>query len=169
MDVFAHAAWTNLIFYKKLKQRKRDLWVAVLFGVLPDLLSFAPVFIYSWVFGTGFMELIGRDIWVMRFAAESYKYTHSIVIFAILIALVAVIRKYLGKNPLYLPILAFGLHTLIDIPTHKNFYETPFLFPLSDYTFSYGVSWAHPVFMAINYSLLAIFYVLLTRSLFKQK
>lgn len=168
MDIFAHAAWTNLVFYKKLRERKRDLWIAVLFGVLPDLLSFTPVFIYSWIYSKGFMELIGSNVWVIRFAGESYKYTHSIVIFALLLGVVAMIRKFVGKNPLYFPVLAFGLHTLIDIPTHKNFYETPFLFPISDYMFSQGVSWAHPVFMAVNYSLLAVFYVILTRKLFKR-
>ena len=60
---------------------------------------------------------------------------------------------------IFWPMLGWALHVLIDIPTHPDFYNTPFLFPLSDFKNTHGVSWAHPVFMAINYGLLIAAYI----------
>jgi hypothetical protein len=54
----------------------------------------------------------------------------------------------------------WALHIVIDIFTHKNFYETPFLFPVSGFRFSHGISWAHPTFMLVNYLALATVYVI---------
>jgi hypothetical protein len=65
------------------------------------------------------------------------------------------------KGKVYWPIFGWALHILIDIPSHKGFYETPFLFPLSNYKFDHGVSWGHPTYMLINYSALIIAYILI--------
>lgn len=133
--------------------------IAILFGILPDLFSFAPIFIYQFFTKVAFLDLIGRDIWVVHYASESYKYTHSIIIFGLAVLVVYLFRKFLHKSVLYWPMFGWALHILIDIPTHRGFYETPFLFPLSDYQFGYGVSWGTPWFMIINYSVLALSYV----------
>ncbi len=159
MDIFAHAAWTNIVFYKKYKNERLNRFLAIIFGVLPDLASFAPVFIYGIFSRKEFFDLIGSNIWVVNFASESYKYTHSIVVFVFVVLVIAVVRKFLNKNLIYWPMFGWALHILIDIPTHKNFYETPFLFPLSGYKFGHGISWGHPTFMIINYSVLALFYI----------
>jgi hypothetical protein len=159
MDVFAHTLWTNVVFYKKYRLEKWNRFVAVLFGVLPDLFSFAPVFIYSFVTRTQFFDLIGKNVWVVRYASESYNYTHSIVFFAAAIGGVYLVRKLMRWSAFYWPMWGWLLHILIDIPTHRGFYETPFLFPLSGYQFSHGISWGHPVFMIINYSTLAAVYI----------
>lgn len=159
MDIFAHAVWTNIVFYKKYKQERLNRFLAVFFGILPDIASFAPVFIYGFFSRKEFFDLIGSNLWVINFASESYKYTHSIVVFIFIALLIAVIRKVLNKNLIYWPMFGWALHILIDIPTHKNFYETPFLFPLSGFKFGYGISWAHPTFMLINYGILAVIYI----------
>jgi hypothetical protein len=159
MDVFAHTLWTNVVFYKKYRLEKLNRFIAVVFGLLPDLFSFAPVFIYSFLTRTDFFELIGKRVWVVQYASESYNYTHSIVIFALVVGLVFIVRKILNKSAFYWPMWGWLLHILIDIPTHRGFYETPFLFPLSGFKFSHGISWGHPVFMIINYSALATIYI----------
>lgn len=183
MDIFAHTLWTNMVFYKKYKREKLNRFIAVLFGILPDLCSFAPVFIYSFLARADFFDLVGRNIWVVRYASESYNYTHSIVIFTVALLFVSIARFlfYRSKNKsqilntpithgrersvyfrnlVYWPMFGWLLHILIDIPTHKGFYETPFLFPLSGFKFSHGISWGHPTFMLINYSALAVVYIL---------
>jgi hypothetical protein len=157
VDIFAHSAWTGAIFYKKYWNDKKNLFLSVFFGILPDLASFSPVFLYSFFARKGFWELIGSNAWVVRYASESYNYTHSIISFLAVLIVVLVIRK--GK--VYWPMFGWLLHILIDIPTHHGFYETPFLFPLSGYRFSYGISWGHPVFMLINYSALIIVYLVI--------
>ncbi len=58
-------------------------------------------------------------------------------------------------------LLGWLLHILIDIPTHSySFYPTPFLWPISQYKFD-GISWGTPWFMIVNYSSLAISYLVL--------
>lgn len=62
------------------------------------------------------------------------------------------------------PLAMFGwaLHILIDIPSHSiSLYPTPFLWPISEYRFPYGVSWANQTFMIINYSALLIVWIFL--------
>lgn len=159
MDVFAHTLWTNVVFYKKYRLERLNRFIAVVFGLLPDLFSFVPIFVYRFFTGEDFFDLIGRNIWVVRYASESYNYTHSVVVFALAVGLVFVVRKLFNKSAFYWPMWGWLLHILIDIPTHKNFYETPFLFPLSGYQFSHGISWSHPTFMVINYGALALIYI----------
>ena len=157
MDILAHALWTNAAYYKKYKiDRKNRLW-AILFGILPDLASFSPVFIYAFLTHTGFLELINKKIWPVTYASTSYQYTHSLVIFALAFLIITAVRKW----KIWWPMFGWMLHICIDIFTHKGFYETPFLFPISKYKFDHGVSWAEPHFMAINYSALIAAYLII--------
>ncbi|MDO8664161.1 MAG: hypothetical protein Q7K44_01235 [Candidatus Liptonbacteria bacterium] len=51
------------------------------------------------------------------------------------------------------------LHILLDIPTHSYaFYPTPVFWPLGGWKFS-GYPWAHPWFIAANYSAIAVAYL----------
>lgn len=156
MDIFAHSLWTNAVFYKKYKEDKKNLFLSVLFGILPDLVSFSPLFIYGFISRQGFPGIFG-DNPLANYAHESYNYTHSIVIFIAVFLVVTAIRRW----KVYWPMFGWALHICIDIFTHKGFYETPFLFPLSGFRFEYGISWGHPVFMAINYSCLVLVYTVI--------
>lgn len=171
MDVLAHTLWTNAVFHVKYHNQRRQRYIAAFFGVLPDLLSFVPATIYSLLNVSKIQNFIqGQDLtkispehydalnsWVFNYAVQSYNYTHSFVIFAALFLIVYIVRK---RKP-YWPLLGWGLHILIDIFTHKDFFETPFLFPLSNYTNHHAIVWGEPVFMAINYGLLIFVYALI--------
>lgn len=159
MDIFAHALWTNLAYYKKYRNDLKDRLLAVFFGVMPDLISFTPATIYAFFHaGRGhLMGLFSSNIWVFVWARESYNYTHSLVSFAVVVVIILGSRK--GK--MYWPILGWLLHIVIDIFTHPDFYRTPFLYPLWGVKNHYAISWAEPHFMVINYSLIAIFYILI--------
>lgn len=157
MDVFAHALWTNAVFYKKYASEKAQRYWAVFFGVMPDLVSFTPAFLYMVFSGNHFgIEAFNSGIWVYRWAAASYNITHSLIVFIVAMVVVTVIRR--GKQ--YWPLWGWALHILIDIPSHKGFYETPFLYPISNYKFDHGIPWAHPLFMVVNYSLLTLVYLI---------
>ena len=163
MDILAHSLWTNLAFLKKYPDNKKQRLWAVFFGILPDLISFAPATIFGLFMSIGrnsaghLLALTGSNFWPFVWARESYNYTHSLVVFLGIFLTVIAVRK--GK--IYWPLLGWTLHIGIDIFSHKNFYETPFLFPISNYRFSHGMSWGHPVFMAVNYSSLAVVYLVL--------
>lgn len=170
MDVFAHTLWTNALFHIKYKNQRRLRYLAAFFGVVPDLIGFTPLFVYlifSGRFFSGEQFPFLETNWTFGFAEQAYNFTHSLVIFAFVFGLVLIIgnvykyhkNKVLYKFWFFWPMLGWALHILIDIPTHPTFYNTPFLFPLSDYRNTHGVSWAHPTFMAINYGLLIVAYI----------
>jgi hypothetical protein len=167
MDILAHGLWTNIL-YRKIPQTRNDrkiIWWGILFGILPDLISFTPVFVYAiwqWGFGGKNVRTWPPDVslGVFRYAESSYNYTHSFVVWIVVLVLLWSIAR---KFPWY--VLGAFLHILIDLFTHPDFYRTPFLFPISSYRNPYAISWAHPVFMAINYGLLLVIYLFLVPKL----
>ena len=161
MDILAHALWTHAVHRgaskaKNFKLSKKDIWIAIFFGLAPDLFSFGPYFIREIsyhglkIFGGGPPD----PSTIPAYIHNSYSFTHSLVIFLVVFGLIWLIRK----NPYWL-MFGWGLHIATDIFSHStSFFPTPFLFPLSNYHVN-GYSWGHPLFMAINYSLLVIVYV----------
>jgi len=152
MDTFAHAFWSFIIFYQS-----EYVWLAVLFGVLPDLLSWTIFTLFPKKKGFTWkkpnFDLVPRWVFML------YGITHSIFVIATVFLLVFFIFGFL---PIYL--LAWPLHVLIDIPTHKkDFLPTPFLWPVSKYAFP-GISWGTKKFMIANYSLiiLSLTFILIT-------
>lgn len=145
MDTFAHFLWTFALYFKR-KQRL----LASFIGIMPDLISFGPIFIYH-LYINGFNLIKTHPKFLPEFVYVGYNFTHSIIIFFIIMGVIYFITREI-------PIILGGwlFHILIDIPTHNNkFFPTPFLWPLSDFTVN-GISWFDPVFMAVNYSLLFI-------------
>src|SRR5207302_5316844 len=84
-------------------------------------------------------------------------FTHSLVIFAAAFLLATMLRR---RPPL--PMLAWGLHVLVDIPGHQRFL-TPFLYPLSDVRF-YGLwEWLSWPMLLVNYAAIVTAVFLLWR------
>lgn len=149
MDIFAHGFWGGITF-----GRKKFFGLAMLFGVLPDLLAFGPYFIIRITHGNlkiGKPNLAEIPQWIFT----SYNISHSLFT---ALALYLIIR-YFSKSLSY-TFLAYPLHIFCDIPTHsKSFFPTPFLFPISDFKVD-GISWADPTFMIVNYSAIFTAYAL---------
>ncbi len=152
MDIISHGLWGAIAFGRKAK---KSYWKAFAFGVLPDLFSFIPQFIYLFFspeaahFGSGPPSPES----ILPLTYMLYNISHSLVIFSIIFGVVWLVRK----KPMY-ELLAWGLHILSDIPTHStDFFPTPFLWPLFDVKIN-GFSWGQPWFMILNYSLLAVVY-----------
>ena len=158
MDIFAHGLWSYAIFH-----RKRYVWLAVLFGVLPDILSFGVFVAENLINGNiqrGPPPINTIPLWVFA----SYNLTHSFVVFIATFLLI-----YLLTKSLFWPLTAWGIHIMIDIPTHSSrFFPTPFLWPLSSYTFD-GISWFSPWFMILNYSTLLVVFVVIAYNRAKGK
>ncbi len=150
MDIFAHVLWSYAIFHNR-----KYVWWATLFGVLPDILSFGILFVMNLVNGNFHRGLPALNT-LPKWLFTAYNLTHSFVLFVAVFFAVFL----LAKN-WYLPLLAWGIHILIDIPTHSfRFFPTPFLWPISGYMFN-GISWATPWFMLLNYGSLVAVYVLI--------
>jgi hypothetical protein len=180
MDILAHALWTNYsakTANRKLNKGKKKVHIkpleAAAWGVFPDFFAFGiPMVMAVYKLIVNYMNhgaplpLGGRmgfmDPASLNLSHNLYNYSHSLVIFLVVFIAVWAINK----RPRY-ELLGWALHILIDIPSHAGgFFLTPFLFPLSDYHFTHGTSWANPYYMIINYSLLVIasIYFYITRS-----
>jgi len=175
MDIFAHSLWTAAAARQANKNKKLLLknraplhvgW-AVFWGVFPDLFAFGlPFLAMLYFFVTGQVTLSGIGLrhlfnapsnarWIITLPAQLYQISHSLVTFSLVFLVVWLILR----RP-YWELLGWALHIFIDIPSHAaNFYPTPFLWPISKYHFIYGVSWANPWFMLINYGALAIVWI----------
>ncbi len=145
MDIVSHGLWGGIAFGRK---SKRSYWLAFLFGILPDLLAFGPYFVLTWlgVFnipGLPRLPNIPREppdpSLIPDFVFKVYNISHSLIVFLILFAIVWLILR----RPLF-ELSAWGLHILIDIPTHSDkFFPTPFLWPASNLYIN-GHSWTSP-------------------------
>ncbi len=156
MDVVSHGLWGGIAFGRRSK--KTYLW-AFLIGVLPDLFSFGVFFVHRILIRVGLLpqEAFARfsppDSPVPLYVYNLYNITHSLIVFGVVFLLVWLMRK----KP-FLPLTAWGLHVLMDIPVHSfKFFPTPFLWPISDFKVD-GISWGNPIIFFPNVALLVMLY-----------
>ncbi|MBI1993623.1 MAG: hypothetical protein HYV05_00975 [Deltaproteobacteria bacterium] len=156
MDTLAHGLWGGVGFYAA---SQRKFASAFILGMAPDLLSFG-LFHAShpeWIVQRFSGRTTGPPPLTMlpEFVFHAYNWTHSLVIWGALFALIWLLRK----SPPW-PLLAWGLHILSDIPTHgPGYFPTPYLWPLPT-PYVQGIAWSTPWFMAANYSALLIAYLM---------
>jgi membrane-bound metal-dependent hydrolase YbcI (DUF457 family) len=155
MDFVSHGLWGSVSFGRK---SKKLFMLAAGISILPDILT-------EGLFGALYLLNIGgMPGWehghpnisdYPTFAQNLYNITHSIVIFAIMFGLLWIILR----RPMWI-IAVWGLHILIDVPTHSlALFPTPFLWPISDFKVD-GIGWDNPVILAIDIILLTTAYSL---------
>ena len=151
MDIISHALWTNLVFKEVGTSVK---WWAVLFSVLPDLISFI------FIFGRGFWQRVLHytDPPLKKFPPIVFKFynvTHSLAIWGI----AYIVLRTFGLEAAALAWCGWSFHILLDIPTHaKKYLATPFLWPFSRLKFD-GIHWSDKGFMLFNYTVLLFLYL----------
>lgn len=156
MDIVSHGLWGGVLFGRS---NRRLFFYAILFGILPDLLSFG-VFTMARLLGFAGHPSFGDGAWpsveaIPAYVHWLYNITHSLFVFMLVLA----ILWFLARTYM-IPFLAYGFAILIDIPTHPaEYFGTPFLWPFSAYRFD-GVSWGEPVVFLLNVSLLIFAFVL---------
>ncbi len=165
MDFVSHALWGSIAFGRRTR---KAFLVAAGISLLPDLLTeglFAILHLLniggmpSW--SDGHPNITAYPSW----ARLLYSSTHSLVLFMLTFVL---LWALVGK-PMWV-VGAWGLHILIDIPTHSLvLFPTPFLWPLSDFKVD-GLAWHSPIMFGANMLLLIAAYSLwLTQSRRRQR
>lgn len=151
MDFLAHAAYGATAFSRSGLAGGRagasrpwvadgTVWCALLFGVLPDLVSLGPRILTFFLSGTegNFFARIDRD------TLASYRVMHSLVVS---LAAAGLIR--LVCSPLFLPSLAWPLHVAMDALTHgEGTFQTTVFYPLSSWGLDSIRWWEHPALIA---------------------
>jgi hypothetical protein len=170
MDVFSHGLWAGAAAKAVNLKKKKPLkvWLAMVWGIFPDVFAFAISFAYLNYFritggGTPFairpgeMEPpVGQQSPILQLTHYLYDASHSLLVFFVVFSLVA----WYFRRPVW-EMSGWLLHILMDIPTHSlTFFPTPFLWPLSHFVVN-GIRWGTRTFMLTNYSLLVATYALL--------
>ena len=158
MDTFSHALWGKGLFgYRKYR------WFSLLFGAIPDLLSFGLYFLFNLIINPfnielGKPEISEIPVWVFKL----YDFSHSIIIAFIFIVIVYKINK-----DFCFPMLAWPFHIILDFFTHSiEYFPTPIFWPISDYRFD-GVPWSNPYIMIINFIGIFLIFILRKKNGFK--
>ncbi len=156
MDTLSHGLYGGIAFGRK---SRKDYITAFLFGVMPDILAFGPVFAGSFL---GLMEwpsrhIEGTDILIMpKYVYHVYNATHSLIIFGIFFGLLWLFKK----KKFAMLSLAWPLHILVDIPTHTlQFFPTPVLWPFSSFAFN-GIRWSNPIIFIPNVIILIVLHTI---------
>lgn len=153
MDFVSHALWGGISFGRRSKQ---TFLLAAGISILPDVLT-EGLFFFLYLLGIGGMpgwESGHPDIGQYPIFAQSlYNITHSLAVFALVFSLFWLA----AKKPVWI-IAAWGLHILIDIPTHSlALFPTPFLWPISDFKVD-GIGWDNPTVVVMDIVLLIAAY-----------
>ncbi|MDD3801947.1 MAG: hypothetical protein PHV45_07070 [Desulfuromonas thiophila] len=133
MDTFSHALWGLGLF----GQRGRA-GLALLFGALPDLISFAPFLLWRlvtgrWTPGKPPLEILPD--WLLF----NYALGHST-----LVAGCAVLLLWCWRPELGFVACGWLFHIVLDFPFHSaDYFPTQLLWPLSDFAFD-GIPWSRP-------------------------
>ena len=154
MDIISHGLWGGVTLGRK---KRSNFIYGFGLSILPDILGEGIMF--SLIFlGVNNMPSIEQGhpnitefpVYVQNF----YNATHSLIIFLTVFALFWIITR----KPFWL-LLAWGLHIIIDIPTHSfKLFPTPFLWPISDFKIN-GIPWDNSIVLIPNILLLVIFYI----------
>lgn len=148
MDTISHGLYS--VFLVKGVFNKGKLWLAFLFGILPDIIPFGIPFITMIFSGLSFSR-DNPSQFIPSYTNALYNFTHSLVIAFVIFGLI-----YLIKKKVYVWMLGWPLHILVDIPTHSgDFFPTPFLYPISNFTIN-GIGWGNPYIFFPNWILIAI-------------
>ena len=127
MDILAHALWTAGAAVPLRRRFRHPLSIgwAIFWGVFPDVFSFAiPAVVRIWWYLTGTTSSLLPDPHGpqhFQYAWTLYYASHSLVVFGVGFAIAWLLRR----RPMT-EMLAWGLHILIDIPTHVGFSRSIF-------------------------------------------
>jgi hypothetical protein len=153
MDIISHGLWGGVVLGRK---RRIDFIFAFAFSVLPDIFAEGIMFLLIFLgldnmpgLEYGHPDITDFPVYAQNF----YNTSHSLIVFIVIFTIAWIVRR-----KAFLPLAAWGIHILIDIPTHSyKLFPTPFLWPVSDFKID-GISWDSPVILIPDIALLIILY-----------
>ncbi|MBI4224959.1 MAG: hypothetical protein HY617_01365 [Candidatus Sungbacteria bacterium] len=153
MDILSHGLWGSFVFGRR---SKKSFSLSFLFGMMPDLLSFGIFWlaVFAGLNDPPDFAEPPASLNIPHYVSQLYQISHSFVIFLLIFFMLwAFFRRPVWEFS------AWGLHILLDIPTHSyRFFPTPFLWPVSRFEVD-GFPWSMPQVFIPNILLLVICYV----------
>ncbi|MFC1887824.1 hypothetical protein ACFLYK_03345 [Candidatus Cloacimonadota bacterium] len=156
MDILAHSLWSIALIPGD------QIAAKVVLGLTPDLAVFGPqllLMIFKKKSRPKFKDREQMMEWFdrkdNRWVKTLYRWTHSLVIWTVLIIPAFILFSKSGSPPPWF-LLGAPLHIILDIPTHtKKSFPVQFLTPFSRLQIN-GFHWSGRNMLILNYSLIAI-------------
>lgn len=151
MDMISHILLNNLV-YQEMPLNQR--WLAVAFGVLPDILAFVWVYKMSFLKKLLFFKRIPKE-YIPHFVYVIYNITHSLILWSVVF-----LTLYLfAPHWIVIAWTGWGLHIFVDIFTHssKAAFVARIFWPLSKVYFD-GLAWSNKWFLLVNYAMWGLLY-----------
>ena len=165
MDIQAHTLWVAAgaaVVRRRRALAGSTVAAAMALAALPDIVHLLPIAGW-WIFGDGTFAAVrgyavaapGREPWlppvVQLLSHHLHCVLHSAPIAALVTALVWAVRR-----ALWLPLLGWWSHIVIDVFTHSAYYyAVPVLYPFTERGFD-GIAWTTPWFMVLSYAALVL-------------
>jgi hypothetical protein len=164
MDILAHALWAGAgvaATHRRFPVAPRTAAATVALAMVPDLGHMLPMVVWS-LFGGGSLAklwayavaLPGQEP-AMPLLVEMWSHHLHCILHSALVAGVATLLSWGLLRSIWIPLLGWWSHIIIDIFTHSaDYYPAPVLYPITQRGFD-GIAWNTPWFMALNYTALA--------------
>ena len=173
MDVIAHALWAGAgvaLLRRRRPVTARTALLTVVLAVLPDIPHLLPVLLWQMFADGSFAALFGHAVAVpgqeppVAPAVEFWSHHLHCVFHSAVVAGVVTALAWVFLRKLWVPLLGWWSHILIDVFTHSvDYYPSPVLYPFTRAGFD-GIAWNSPWFMVLNYLVLAGVYGWLWRN-----
>ena len=140
----------------------RTLIATVGLATLPDLFHLLPIAGW-WVFGDGSLAALrayaiavpGQEPALPPLVEMWSHHLHCVAHSAVIAGAVTLVVWVL-RGLLWIPLLGWWSHIVIDVFTHSaDYYPSPVLYPITQRGFD-GLAWTTPWFMVINYTALVL-------------
>ena len=165
MDLAAHGLWVGagLAWVGRFHAlERRTVLLTLGLALLPDLLQLLPLLIWAVVGGGGQETLLayilaapGQGPPLPPWLNEPTHHLHCVMHSALVAGAVSLLLRRWWR-PIWVPLLGWWSHVLIDVFSHSaDFYPSPVFYPLSYWGFD-GVAWNTPGFQVFNYLALGL-------------
>lgn len=163
MDLLAHALWTGAgvaALQRRWPVSGTAAAAGVAMSVVPDLAHSLPVLAWvaagdgTWAQGLAYAWATPSTEpvlpqWVRLWSHHLHCTTHSV-----LVAAAVTVICWPWRRVMWLPLVGWWLHIVIDVFSHSNeFYPVPLFYPITQRGFGM-VAWNTPWFAAWNYGAL---------------
>lgn len=168
MDIVAHALWAGaglLLAHRRWAVTPRTAAATVALAVVPDIPHLLPILGWSAFGGVDAAAVQAYAIAVpgqepvVPPMVDWLSHNLHCVTHSALVAGVVSLLAWLWLRSLWIPLLGWWSHIVIDVFTHSaDYYPSPVLWPITREGLD-GVAWNTPAFMLVNYVALAAMYL----------
>ena len=160
MDIVAHTLWAGVAVavLRRYRPVSRRAVVATMgMAALPDVAQLLPIVAWWW-FGEGTLAVVlayatavpGHEP-ALPSTVQWFSHHLHCIMHSALVAGAVTLLLWLLTRRLWIPLLGWWLHIVIDVFTHSaEYYPAPVLYPITERGFD-GVAWNTPWALALNY------------------